>query len=81
PAYSVAGNRRNLGVAVRTRRFRYAEWDGGRNGSMLFDLQNDPDERTNQVTDPAFAKVRDELAAQAKAHAAGGARKDSNPKG
>lgn len=26
PAYSVAGNRRNLGVAVRTERYRYAEW-------------------------------------------------------
>lgn len=74
PAYSVAGNRKNLGVGVRTARYRYAEWDGGKNGAMLFDHKNDPNELKNLADDPAFAKVRDELAELAKAHAASSTR-------
>ncbi len=70
PVYSVAGNRKNLGVSVRTERFRYAEWNDGQNGAMLFDEAADPDERVNLVSDPRFAQVRDELAALARKHAA-----------
>ena len=36
PAYSVAGNRKNLGVAVRMRQYRYAEWTGGKGEGAAF---------------------------------------------
>ena len=73
PAYSVAGNAKNLGVAVRTAKYRYAEWAGGKNGAMLIDLAADPDETRNLIDDPKYAAVRDELSALARKHAAGGA--------
>jgi iduronate 2-sulfatase len=73
PAFTITGSGGKLaGVAVRTERFRYAEWDGGKNGAMLFDHQADPHEMKNLVDDPKFTKVRDELAALARKHAAGG---------
>jgi arylsulfatase A-like enzyme len=71
PAYSVAGQAKNLGVAVRTETYRYAEWNGGKNGAMLFDVADDPDEAKNLAGDAKFAKVRDELARLARKHAAG----------
>jgi iduronate 2-sulfatase len=72
PAYSVAGNPKNLGVAVRTPKYRYAEWAGGKNGAMLIDVAADPDETKNLVDDPNLAPVRTELAALARKHAGGG---------
>jgi iduronate 2-sulfatase len=69
PAFSVAGSQSNLGVAVRTRKYRYAEWDGGKNGAMLIDEQADPDETTNLVNDPKHAHVVAELSGLAKQHA------------
>ena len=71
PAYTVAGNRKNLGVAVRTARYRYAEWAGGTNGAFLTDPTADPDETTNLIDDPKHAAARDELAALARKHAGG----------
>lgn len=35
------------GAGLRTERYRYTEWKGGRNGVMLYDLKNDPHEFTN----------------------------------
>lgn len=71
-AYSVHGSNTKLaGVAVRNERYRYAEFDGGNNGAMLIDEVADPHELKNLIDDPAHAKVRDELAALAKKHAAG----------
>jgi arylsulfatase A-like enzyme len=79
PAFSVSGNAGQLaGVAVRTERFRYAEWDRGKGEVMLFDEQADPHEMKNLAEDPKFAKVRDELAALARKHAAG-ARSSGKP--
>ena len=72
PAYSVAGSAKNLGVAVRTAKYRYAEWAGGKDGAMLIDLAADPDEIRNLVDDPKYAAVRDQLSALARKHAAGG---------
>jgi iduronate 2-sulfatase len=71
PAFSVAGNVKNLGVAVRTARYRYAEWAGGKNGAMLIDPAADPDETKNLIDDPKYADVRAGLAALARKHAAG----------
>jgi arylsulfatase A-like enzyme len=49
PAYAVTYNGGKLHRAVRDERFLYAEFDGGRRGSMLIDLKNDPRELTNCV--------------------------------
>jgi arylsulfatase A-like enzyme len=66
PAYSVFGNGKRLGVAVRTERYRYVEYDGGSAGAMLIDEVSDPTESKNLAEDPKFAKVRDELSGLAK---------------
>jgi iduronate 2-sulfatase len=66
PAFTVAGNVKNLGVAVRTNKYRYAEWNGGENGAMLFDVNADPHELKNLADDPRFADVRKELASLVK---------------
>jgi arylsulfatase A-like enzyme len=69
PAYTVAGNAKNLGVSVRTATHRYAEWNGGANGAMLFDAAADPDEQTNLAADAKAAAVREKLADLARAAA------------
>jgi arylsulfatase A-like enzyme len=69
PAFSVAGNRNNLGVAVRTQKYRYAEWKGGEGGAMLFDMEADPDELKNLADDPKFASVKAELSKLARQNA------------
>jgi arylsulfatase A-like enzyme len=65
PALSVYGtNEKVAGAAIRTERFRYAEYDGGAAGAMLIDEQADPQEQTNLANDPQFKSIRDELAEQ-----------------
>lgn len=71
PAYTVFGTGKRLGVAVRTDKFRYVEYDGGSAGVMLFDEEADPSESKNVADDPKYAKVRAELSALAHKHAAG----------
>jgi arylsulfatase A-like enzyme len=71
PAFTVAGNAKNLGVAVRAAKYRYAEWAGGQNGAMLIDEEADPDETRNLIDDPKHAAVRERLSALAKKHATG----------
>lgn len=61
PAYSVTLFQNKLGRAVRTERFRYAEWDEGRAGAMLFDEAKDPHELKNLADDPAYAKTVREM--------------------
>lgn len=60
-AFTVTKTGKNLGKAVRTERWRYAEWDGGREGAMLFDCQNDPHELKNLAADPKHAKIVAEM--------------------
>lgn len=55
PALSFLRRGEVLGVSVRTERFRYTEWDGGRRGSELYDHQNDPGENRNLADDPQHA--------------------------
>jgi arylsulfatase A-like enzyme len=70
PAFSVFGRAdRLIGVAVRTERFRYVEYDGGQGGTMLFEHPADPHELRNLADDPRFAQVRAELAALARQRA------------
>jgi arylsulfatase A-like enzyme len=74
PAYSVwsEDGRTIMGVAVRNERWRYAEFDGGKGGAMLFDEQKDPEELKNLADDPKFATVRAELSPLVQKYAAGG---------
>jgi uncharacterized sulfatase len=58
-------------VAVRTHRYRYAEYKQGTHGAMLFDEHQDPHELTNLADHPDYASLRAELSALVKAHAAG----------
>jgi iduronate 2-sulfatase len=61
-AFSVYGNAKKvIGLAVRTERYRYAEYEGGQGGAMLFDHTNDPLEVRNLADDPALAEMRREL--------------------
>ncbi len=55
PAYTVQTRNWFLGRSVRTERWRYTEWDGGRRGSMLFNHDRDPHEIHNLAADPAYA--------------------------
>ena len=50
-----------LGKSVRTERWRYTEWDGGKQGVELYDHENDPGECTNLAGDPAHARTVQEL--------------------
>jgi hypothetical protein len=43
------------GYSMRTERYRYTEWDGGRRGVQLFDLQTDPKEEKNLSGDANYA--------------------------
>jgi uncharacterized sulfatase len=55
PAYTVVRRGEALGRAVHTERYRYTEWDEGRQGVELYDLGNDPNEYHNRAADPQYA--------------------------
>jgi len=61
PAFTVTRFQDKLGKAVRTERWRYAEWDEGKAGAMLFDHTKDPHEMKNLADDPAHAKIVAEM--------------------
>ncbi len=49
------------GKSVRTERWRYNEWDGGKQGVELYDHDADPGEYHNLAGDPKFAQTVAEL--------------------
>jgi len=53
-----------LGLSVRSEQFRYTEWDEGRQGATLHDLQSDPQETQNLASDPAHAETIVKMKAQ-----------------
>ena len=57
PALSYLRRGQVLGVSVRTERYRYTEWDEGRQGAELYDHQTDPTESRNLAQDPKHAKT------------------------
>jgi iduronate 2-sulfatase len=67
PAFTVAKNGKYFGQSVRTERWRYSEWDGGKSGAVLFDEAADPHEMKNLAEDPTQAKVVAEMKALLKA--------------
>ena len=54
PAYTYQVRGEIRGVTVRTSRFRYTEWDGGRKGAELYDETGDPAEMRNLSGDPKY---------------------------
>ena len=46
-----------VGHSLRTERFRYTEWDQGKQGMELYDHDRDPSEQNNLYRDPAFEET------------------------
>ena len=67
------------GYSVRTGRFRYTEWDGGRRGVELYDHDADPHEYRNLADDPAHAGARAELGRLLRKYRASGERGEDSP--
>ncbi len=61
PALTFVRRRKVLGVSIRTERWRYTEWDGGKLGVELYDSLNDPHEWRNLANAPKFADVIKEM--------------------
>jgi iduronate 2-sulfatase len=57
PAFTLVAREDWLGRSVRTEQWCYTEWDEGRRGAELYDLQADPHERKNLARDPAQAST------------------------
>lgn len=58
------GDKRNrpfMGRSVRTERFRYTEWDGGKRGRELYDHDLDPMENNNLAEDPKHSVVIEDM--------------------
>ncbi len=66
PAFTQVQRGKFPGYSVRTERWRYTEWDDGKEGAQLYDHDADPHEFTNLADDPKHAKVVDELTALVK---------------
>ena len=58
PAFTQVQRGSFRGLLRPHRRWRYTEWDGGREGVELYDHQADPDEYHNLAHDPAYADDR-----------------------
>ncbi len=56
-----------MGRSVRTERYRYTEWDDGKQGSQLYDYGADPGELKNLAADPASQGVVADLRGRLKA--------------
>lgn len=55
---------RFFGYSLRTPRWRYTEWDAGREGRELYDHENDPRELTNLAERPDYAQTVEALSRQ-----------------
>ena len=66
PAFTQVQRAGFPGYSVRTKGWRYTEWDDGKKGAQLYDHDADPHELTNLASDPKHAKVVEEMKALVK---------------
>lgn len=59
-----ANDKRYFGYSLRTARWRYTEWDEGKQGRELYDHDTDPLEQTNLASKAEHAKTVEELSKQ-----------------
>ena len=57
PAFTQVWRGKFAGHSVRTERWRYTEWDDGREGAELYDYAADPTEQHNLASDSKHAAV------------------------
>jgi uncharacterized sulfatase len=50
-----------MGYSIRTEKWRYTEWDGGKRGAELYNELNDPREEKNLAADPGHQTVVGEM--------------------
>jgi iduronate 2-sulfatase len=63
PAFTQVARGSVPGHSVRTERWRYIEWDNGKQGAQLYDHQLDPRELNNLIKDPQHAAVVEKMKA------------------
>jgi uncharacterized sulfatase len=63
PAFTQVWRGSFAGHSVRTERWRYTEWNGGKDGVELYDQDSDPKEFTNLAGDPKHSATLAELKA------------------
>ncbi|TLD71820.1 sulfatase [Phragmitibacter flavus] len=56
PAFTQVWRGKFAGHSVRTERYRYTEWEGGKEGAELYDYETDPEEMINLMGDSAQAE-------------------------
>lgn len=61
PAYSMMEMQQTQGHSIRRDNWHYVEYDQGKRGHMLFDIEKDPHELKNLADDPKFAKTVEKL--------------------
>jgi uncharacterized sulfatase len=66
PAFTQVWRGSFAGHSVRTERWRYTEWDEGKEGMELYDYNTDPDEKKNLAQNPQFGSTLAELKAMVK---------------
>jgi uncharacterized sulfatase len=66
PAFAQVQRAGFPGYSVRTERWRYTEWDDGKQGTQLYDHEADPRELRNLAADPNYANVVTEMKALVK---------------
>jgi iduronate 2-sulfatase len=61
PAHSLVHHNDSVGKSVVSERWRYTEWDGGKQGIELYDHEADPGEYRNLAGDPQHAATAAEM--------------------
>ncbi|MBF0196541.1 MAG: sulfatase [Planctomycetes bacterium] len=67
PAISqVSRNKEGWGFTLRNQRWRYVEWNAGKDGRELYDHNKDPEEKMNLAKHPEYSETVKALSAQMK---------------